>query len=689
EPHSYPHCWRCSSPLIYLARESWYARTTALKDRMMAENRGIGWRPPEVGAGRFGEWLEGNVDWALSRDRFWGTPLPAWICDREAEHVEFIGSFAELADRAGELPVPTDAAETSDEAGERTAGGAADAADPRVPPGFDPHKPWIDEVSWPCAECGGTMRRTPEVIDVWFDSGSMPYAQWHYPFENEDEWRRHFPADFICEGVDQTRGWFYSLLAISTMLDDGPAYRNVIVNDLVLDKDGQKMSKSRGNVVDPWEAIDRFGADAIRWYFLTGSYPWIPKRFDPEALAEAARRTFDTLANSYRFFALYANLEAWAPSDTDPEPSDRHVLDRWILSRLHGLVAEARDSLEAYDLTRAARAIGDFIVDDLSNWYVRRSRDRFWGGGDGATARDAFRTLHDVLLAVSRLLGPLTPFQSDWLHRALTGGESVHLARFPDPEPSLRDEALEDAMESGRVLARLGRSARESVRIRVRQPLRTLYAVMPSRRAVSEAVLAVVRDELNVKEIRFLDDAEELLTLRAEPDFAAIGPRFGPKTNAVADAIRALPEDRLRAYDGGPLAIEVEGEGIELAGDEFELREEPRGELAVEMAEGVTVALDPTIDDALAREGIARELVNRIQRLRRDAGLEVADRIRLAITGPREVLLAAREHEAYIAAETLAREVEIVEDAAVADALGHARSVEIDGAEAHIGLAAL
>ncbi|MGH7446454.1 MAG: isoleucine--tRNA ligase, partial [Longimicrobiales bacterium] len=344
ETHSYPHCWRCRTPLLYMARDSWYIRTTQVKERMLANNAQVSWHPPEIGTGRFGEWLEGNIDWAISRERYWGTPLPIWVCDADPAHTRTAGSFAELASLAGTLPDP-----------------------------FDPHKPVIDEITFAC-ECGGTMRRTPEVIDAWFDSGAMPYAQWHYPFENEDAFRRHFPADFICEGVDQTRGWFYSLMAIATMLDMGPAYRHVVVNDLVLDAEGQKMSKSRGNVIDPWEAIGTFGVDAIRWYFLTASVPWIPKRFDPAAIGDAARRSFDTLANTYRFFSLYANLEEWEPSDADPAPGERGVMDRWILSRLASLVRTTGAGLDAYELTHAGRAIGDFIVDDLSNWYVRRSR---------------------------------------------------------------------------------------------------------------------------------------------------------------------------------------------------------------------------------------------------------------------------------------------------------------------------
>ncbi|HEX7120143.1 MAG TPA: isoleucine--tRNA ligase [Longimicrobiales bacterium] len=658
EPHSYPHCWRCSSPLIYMARESWYIRTTQMKDEMIANNRRVGWHPAEVGAGRFGEWLEGNVDWALSRDRYWGTPLPVWICDRDASHTEVIGSYAALSERVGGLPDD-----------------------------FDPHKPGIDALTWACGECGGTLRRTPEVIDVWFDSGAMPFAQWHYPFENEDEWKRHFPADFICEGVDQTRGWFYSLMAISSLLGHGPAYRNVVVNDLLLDRDGQKMSKSRGNVVDPWDAIAEFGADAIRWYLLTVSQPWVPKRFDPEALGEAARRTFDTLANTYRFFALYAGLEDWTPEPGGAAPQSAHVLDRWVLSRLTGLVAAVGRDLDAYEPTRAARAIGDFIVDDLSNWYVRRSRDRFWGNTDEADANAAFATLHHTLLVLARLLAPMTPFLADWLHRALMAGESVHLAPFPTAAEDRVDTALEAEMEAARMLARLGRAARERVKIRVRQPLGTLYAVVPRGPAPGEAALAVVRDELNVKIVRFLDAAEELVELKAKPNFRALGPKFGPRTALAADAIRQIAADRLRAFQRGePLTIVVDGEGFELEAGEFEIVEEARGDFVVEAAEGYVVALDPTIDEALRREGLARELVNRIQRLRRDEALDVSDRIRLGVDGDEAVLAAAAAHGDFIARETLAAELRVGSESAAAVYTAE-RELELDGLRARIALA--
>jgi isoleucyl-tRNA synthetase len=654
ETHSYPHCWRCRSPLLYMARDSWYIRTTQVRERMLANNAQVAWYPPEIGTGRFGEWLEGNIDWAISRERYWGTPLPIWVCDADPTHVRSVGSFAELRALAGVLPEP-----------------------------FDPHRPYIDEISFRC-ECGAAMRRTPEVIDVWFDSGAMPYAQWHYPFENEDTFRRHFPADFICEGVDQTRGWFYSLMAISTMLDEGPAYRNVVVNDLVLDADGQKMSKSRGNVVDPWDAIEMFGVDAIRWYFLTASVPWIPKRFDPAALGDAARRSFDTLANTYRFFALYANLEAWEPSDEDPTPGQRGVMDRWIVSRLSSLVHSTRADLDAYELTRAGRALGDFIVDDLSNWYVRRSRDRFWGSGDAADTRAAFRTLYDVLQGLSRLLAPFTPFSADWLHRALSGGRSVHLAGFPEMEE--RDAQLEEGMRITRVLARLGRAAREDVRIRVRQPLGTLQAVVGEESLMTAELLDVLQDELNVKRVQFLQAAGDLVSLRAQPNFRQIGKRFGSSTQEVARRIRELDAAALRDYRrGASVMIQAGGEQHALEPGDLEVIEESAGELVVASDEGCTIALDPAIDEPLRLEGIARELVNRVQRLRKDSGLAVSDRIVLGVFGSADVLRALRDHEDYVARETLAVAITTgeVEDATWRDAV---QDVDLDGHPVRIGV---
>jgi isoleucyl-tRNA synthetase len=659
--HSYPHCWRCESPLIYMARDSWFAATSTLKNELLANNAKVAWHPPETGEKRFGEWLANNVDWALSRDRYWGTPLPVWLCDKVPEsHVEWIGSLGQLRGRVGALP-----------------------------PGFDPHRPWIDELRWPCPVpgCGGTMRRTPEVIDVWFDSGAMPYAQWHYPFENEAEFQKHFPADFICEGLDQTRGWFYSLMAISTLLGFGTPYRNVLVNDLILDAEGQKMSKTKGNAVNPWDAVADHGADALRWYLITVSNPWVPKRYDPEGLKEARRRFFDTIFNTYRFFSLYARTEQWSPSDQDPLPQARPEMDRWLLSRLARVTAAVGEELDQYQLTRAYRELGDFLNDDLSNWYVRRSRPRFWG--TAPDARAAFRTLYDALRAVALMVAPVTPFTADWIYRALTGPDaesSAHLARFPAAQHALLDDALESEMDAARALVSLGRAAREDVKIRVRQPLRTVLAVVPGGRSVRPGVLDVVKDELNVKEVGFLASAEDLVTLHAKPNYRALGARFRGGTEAVASAIRGLPAEKLASYRrGDPVSVEVDGVAHALQAGDLDVVEEARGGWVVKSDAGYTVALDPKLDDALREEGLARELVNRIQRLRKDSGLEITDRISLGVYGPEPVERAVAAWREFIAGETLALDVQTGAgmDGAKFDV---AKDVDVDGLAVRIAL---
>ncbi|NIR46099.1 MAG: isoleucine--tRNA ligase [Gemmatimonadetes bacterium] len=659
--HSYPFCWRCSTPLLYYARDSWYLRTTAVKDGLLANNASVNWHPPEIGRGRMAEWLENNVDWALSRDRYWGTPLPVWICDRDAGHIEVIGNYEALAERAG---IAID--------GE-----------------FDPHKPYIDELSWKCGECGGTMNRTPEVIDTWFDSGAMPFSQWHYPMENQDAFDTHFPADFIAEGVDQTRGWFYSLLAISTVLFDRSPYRNVVVNDLVLDAEGVKMSKSRGNVVDPWDAIAQFGADAIRYYLLAVSNPWLPKRYDPKAISEVRRRFFSTLTATYRFFELYANTEAWRPDELPPI-EDRPLMDRWLLSRLDALTAACADDLRHYDVTHAIRRIGEFVVDDLSNWYVRRSRARFWGtrAASRETMNAAFATLHEALVAVCRLLAPMAPFHSEWIHRELTGG-SVHLERYPVPA-GRNDALLDEAMTLTRRIAGLGRGARDGVGIKVRQPLRVLYVSVPGGRpaGMSDEIIEIASDELNVHKVEFVAGPEELVTYRAEPNFAALGPRFGGRAQEIGAAIRKQDSDGLVAWrqEGGDLDVDVDEETVQVPAEAVTLVEEPREGLAIGSEAGVVVGLDTRLDDELRREGTARELINRIQRLRREAGLELDDRIRLGIFGAPEVATAAEAHRDYIAGEVLAVEVEIGPGAPGGDGYEHLREIKLDGREAVIGV---
>ncbi len=600
------------------------------------------------------------MDWALSRERYWGTPLPIWLCSEQEEHRRVVGSFAELADLAG---------------------GLAD--------GFDPHRPEIDAIEWDCVapDCGGRMRRVPEVADAWFDSGSMPFAQWHYPLENADEFHRHFPADCIAEGVDQTRGWFYSLLAISTILFERSPYRAVVVNDLVLDAQGQKMSKSRGNVVDPWDAIETYGADVVRFYLIAGSVPWVPKRWDPAALRETDRKLFATLRHTYRFFALYADAEGWSHATSAASPVDRRTdLDRWVLARLDAVSRSVKERLDAYDLTSAARTLQEFVLDDVSNWYVRRSRDRFWATRPGAEpqdAADAFATLHECLSVTSRLLAPFAPFLADWLHRALCDDLSVHLVDFPAPEERA-DPELERAMEDVRQLSALGRAAREEAGIKTRQPLAALHAVIPGGRRLPEEMTALVADELNVKKVVFLSESGDLIRLYAKPQFGVLGPKHGPRTPRVASLLKGLDGPALeRLRDGAPVELDVDGEAVRIDPEDVSILEETTTEMAMAAGDGFVAALDTRLDEGLRGEGLAREIVNRVQRLRREAGLEVADRIRLAIAGDAALERAATRHTEYIAGETLATEV-VVGASAIREF--DARTVEIDELAVTIGV---
>jgi isoleucyl-tRNA synthetase len=649
--HTYPHCWRCSSPLIYYARDSWFVRTSAVKHRMLELNAAVDWHPPEVGAGRFGEWLENNVDWALSRDRYWGTPLPVWVCDRDPAHVDVVGSYTELAERWGKP----------------------------LPPDFDPHKPHIDGYVWPCA-CGGLKHRAPEVIDTWFDSGSMPYAQWHYPFEHEREFRAHFPADFICEGVDQTRGWFYSLLAIATTAFDETAYRHVIVNELVLDADGQKMSKSRGNVVNPWEMIEEFGADTVRLYLLASSQVWLPKRFDRNTIKDVAGKFFNALKNSYVFFAGYAG--DWRPGHAPP-PAERPLVDRWLLSRLDAAVEAVNAAWAGYDPTAGARALMEFVVDDVSQWYVRANRARFWAV-DSVADPAALATLYEALVTVSRLLAPAAPFISDWLHRALTG-TSVHLTRFPEVA-GRRAPELEAAMDAVRRLASLAHGARQERKLPVRQPLARMQVAVPAavRGQAFDELLELLRVEVNVKTIEAVSSDAELVRLRARPNFRSLGKRYGKRTPQVAAAAAGLGPEQLRALEqGSPVSLDLDGEGVSFLPEDVVVEREVASDWVVASDGPYVVALDPRLDETLRREGTAREVVNRIQRLRKEAGYVYTDRIRVWMDGGAPVLDAARVHADFIRGETLARRLEL---GARAPAPDLEQQVDIDGHGVVVGV---
>ncbi|HWH11861.1 MAG TPA: isoleucine--tRNA ligase [Solirubrobacteraceae bacterium] len=641
--HSYPHCWRCGTPLIYYAKPSWYIATTKLRDRLLAANETVDWHPPHIKHGRFGDWLNNNVDWALSRERYWGTPLPIWRCAEG--HVVCIGSFAELERRSG------------------------------TPVG-DPHRPYVDEIGFDCDECGQPMHRVPEVIDVWFDSGAMPFAQHHAPFENAERFERAFPADFICEALDQTRGWFYSLLAVSTLLYDQAPYRNVVCLGLILDDEGQKMSKSKGNVVSPWEVLDRFGADALRWYFFTAKAPWDGYRFSMEAVGEGVQTLLRQLWNTYRLFVLFANATpasvgeaggqteagessaAGRPSERS-RPSGRGEgdadLDRWVRSRLAATVGEVCDRLDAYDTTNAGRAIGSF-VDELSNWYVRRSRPRFWAGDPAA-----FATLRECLLTVARLLAPFTPFVADEIYDNLDGTEaSVHLEAFP--EPADRDDELEFAMATARETVRLGRAARAQAKVGNRQPLHEAIVVASGRERVAiERLEAIVRDELNVKRLRFVAAADELGSHQVKPNYRTLGPRLGKAMPLAAAAIAALDPQQAAAAvrDGGRVVISIDGHDHELAADDLLVTLAPLDGYGLERDGSHAVALELGIDAELRAERLAREIVHAVQAARKAAGLDVGDRIALELGGDSELLGAATAHASYIAGETLARELTI------------------------------
>ncbi len=646
--HTYPFCWRCRTPLLYYAKPSWYIATTRIRDRLLAVNAEVDWHPEHIRDGRYGDWLENNVDWALSRSRYWGTPLPLWRCT-DCGHVTCVGSLAELGERAG-----------------------ADLS------GLDPHRPFVDEVAIDCPACGGARaaRRVPDVIDAWYDSGSMPFAQLAYPHApgSEDAFADFFPADFIAEGLDQTRGWFYSLMAVSTLLFDRNSYRTVLCLGIIVDAEGKRMSKSRGNILDPFELIDRHGADALRWLMLTDGSPWVNRRVGGEQLGEIVRKFLLTLWNTYYFFATYARLDGWTPA-ADPDASappvgERPVMDRWVLAELAETVRVVDAALEGFDATGAGRAIATF-VDDLSNWYVRRSRRRFWapGGVDEATDRDkraAFATLHECLVTVAALLAPFTPFLADELYENLVRAvdaeapDSVHLLDYPVADAEAVDDPLRTAMAAARRAVELGRRARNDARVGVRQPLRTALVTMPAeQRDGWDAVAAVVAEELNVKAIALPEGSADLLTRRLKPEFRALGREFGPRTPQVAKAIEAADADAVAdALAGdGKARITVDGEEVVVTAEQVQVLEESRSGWQVASEGPYGVALDLAVDEALRREGLARELIRALNDLRKRSGLQLDDRVAVEVAVEGELGAAVDEHGPWIAQEVLAVEL--------------------------------
>lgn len=627
--HSYPHCWRCGTPLLYYAKDTWFIAMTKVRDRLVANNKTVNWIPKSIGERRFGDWLENVVDWGLSRDRYWGTPLNIWEC--ECGHREAIGSIAELKEKGQ-----------------------------NVPDDIELHRPFVDQVYLTCPECGKSMKRVPSVIDCWFDSGSMPFAQWHYPFENEKMFKEHFPADFISEAVDQTRGWFYTLMAISTVLFDQAPYKNVIVLGLVQDENGQKMSKSKGNAVDPMEMLEKFGADAIRWYFYTNSAPWLPSRFYEGAVTECQRKFLGTLWNTYAFYVLYAEIDQFNPMEHALVEDELSIMDRWLLSKLNTLIRTVDTHLENYRITEAAKALEDF-VDELSNWYVRRGRERYWGKEMTADKINAYMTLHEALVTVAKLAAPMIPFMSEEIYLNLVAGldpaapRSVHLCDYPVCDESRIDPELENAMEEVLEIVVAGRACRNNAAIKNRQPIGRMYVKTP-KEALSDEYAAVIRDELNVKEIVFTQDVRDFTTYTFKPQLRTVGPKYGKLLGKIRTLLTEL--DGNEAMDilrsGKPLSFDIEGTAVELAEEDLLIESTQKSGFMAETEGELTVVLDTNLSPELLEEGFMREVISKLQTMRKEAGFEVTDHIEVSYWGSEHAQKQIQVNEQTIAKEVLA-----------------------------------
>lgn len=639
--HTYPFCWRCDSPLLYYARQSWFIKTTAFKDKMLANNKKINWFPPEIRDGRFGEWLENNVDWALSRERYWGTPLPIWVCGKcDAE--KSAGSIDDLR-RFGE----------------------------NVPEDIELHKPYVDDVIFKCSECGGDMHRTPEVIDAWFDSGSMPFAQYHYPFENKEKFESRFPADFIAEGIDQTRGWFYSLLAISTFLFGKSSYKNILVNELILDKEGFKMSKSRSNRIDPMQLMREMGADAMRWYMMFTSQVWLPTRFDPDGVTEVAKKFLNTFKNSYSFFALYASIDNFDPKAVDESELKPTAIDSWLESRLNTLIRDVDEAYGGYEITRACRLIQDFVIEDLSNWYIRRNRRRYWGPEMTIDKKTAYYYLWDALLTVCKLAAPVAPFITEQIYLCLVeplGDDSlisVHLDHIPAADIGKIDKDLEYRMEQVKKIVSLGLAVRKKSRIKVRQPLSEILVSIPGNTDSSkyERLLSHIVDELNIKEVKFVAGFDDLTVFTVKPIFKNLGPKFGKDAKVVAEALKGFsPEESAKLKEDGEIEFSLNGNDFKVSAEDVEFVSSYSSDYEVEFEGDTGVALRTVITEELRDEGFAREAINKIQNMRKSAGFNVTDKIESHHTGSASLRKAIERHHDYICHETLSGSISPVTD---------------------------
>ena len=630
--HDYPHCWRCDTPLIYYARESWFIKMTAVKDDLIRNNNTINWIPESIGKGRFGDWLENVQDWGISRNRYWGTPLNIWQC--ECGHMHSIGSRQELFEMSGDEKAKT----------------------------VELHRPYIDEITLKCPECGGTMHRVPEVIDCWFDSGAMPFAQHHYPFENKELFEKQFPADFISEAVDQTRGWFYSLLAESTILFNQPPYKNVIVLGHVQDENGQKMSKSKGNAVDPFDALEKYGADAIRWYFYINSAPWLPNRFHGKAVQEGQRKFMGTLWNTYAFFVLYANIDNFDPTKYTLDYDNLPVMDKWLLSKLNSVVKTVDDCLANYKIPESARALQEF-VDEMSNWYVRRSRERFWAKGMEQDKINAYMTLYTALVTISKAAAPMIPFMTEEIYQNLVRSvdkdaiESIHLCDFPKVEEAWINRELEDDMEELLKIVVLGRAARNTANIKNRQPIGTMY--IKADKEMGQFYTDIIADELNVKEVKFANDVESFISYSFKPQLRTVGPKYGKLLNGIRTALAEIngTEAMNELRSTGLLTLDINGNKVELSEEDL-LIETAQTEGYVTEADGdISVVLDTNLTPELIEEGFVREIVSKVQTMRKEAGFEVMDKIHIYAKDNDKILELMKNHKEEIMSEVLAEDM--------------------------------